>query len=496
MRIKLDRYKDLLTGISRGFIGRASIVLTGSVIGQGLAFVMLPLISRVYSPESIGRASTTLAIFSMLAIVICLQYDQAVIVAPRNELPYLLLLGCAIALGMVVLLGLFLIVLSIAFPNVFHTLTSFGLNVYLLLLLLTYAPFLLLTQLHLRWNNLSRVSFGRFVYYGLGTVFQVISGYMLGGTELIFLSSQIIVAFLATFYLLPLSSIFSWFSEQNRFRVGEFTKVKHIALAYINFPKFQAEAQLANAISVNLPIIFMRLAFSEAWAGWYFLAWRILAAPTTLISQAVGQVFYRDSAERERKGEEQGQILERVIASLMRISLLPAVALGVMAPIVVTSFMGPSWSPVAQIIQILMLAMIVTFFTSPISTLVNIKGLQAGAFFYYNLLLVTRALALVIGWLFGSALGCVWSYTLMSMFVLFLYARYVVHVFGGSLHRIFRNIYSLLREIAGIVALAFLLGAEGWLYQPLGLALVFVAIFICSWREMRRLVRLNLRAVV
>lgn len=496
MRNKIKHYKDLLTRIGRGFIGRAGIVLTGSVLGQALAFLMLPLISRVYSPESIGRAATTLAIFSMLAIVICLQYDQAVVVAARNELPYLLLLGCLIAFGMVILLGLILIFLSIILPGIAHVVTSWGVNLYLLLLLLTYAPFLLLTQLHLRQNHLARVSSGRFIYYGLGSIFQVISGYILGGTALVFLSSQIGAALLATFYLLPLRSIFNWFSEENEIPKDLLTKIRHVAQEYINFPKFQAEAQFANAMSINFPVIFMRLAFSEAWAGWYFLAWRILAAPATLVSQAIGQVFYRDSAERERKGEVQGQILERVITSLIRISVLPAVAFGIIAPFVVISFMGQSWAPVGQIIQILLIAFVVVFVTSPISTLVNIKGLQAGAFFYYNLLLGTRVMALGIGWLFGSAIGCVWVYTLASVLVLFLYVQYVVRNFGGSLQRIFRQISPLLVETAVILALALLIGAWGQSQQPFGLAVIFIIIVVCAWREARRWLRVNLRTVV
>lgn len=492
----MDQYKDLLAGIGRGFIGRASIVLTGSVLGQGLAFLMLPLLSRVYSPESIGRASTTLAIFSMLAIVICLQYDQAVVVASRDELPYLLLLGCLIALGIVVLLGLILIILSIKLPTIANSLTSFGVNIHLFLLLLTYAPFLLLTQLHLRLNNLMRVSSGRFIYYGLGSVFQVIGGYIFGGTALVFLSSQIIAALLSTVYLLPVKSLVTWSSQAYKFPMSVLTRLRQVAQAYINFPKYQAEAQFANAISVNLPVIFLRLAFSEAWAGWYFLAWRIVAAPTTLISQAVGQVFYRDSAERERKGEEQGRILERVIISLMRISLLPAVSFGIIVPVVITSLIGPSWAPAATIIQILLLAIVVTFFTSPISTLVNIKGLQAGAFFYYNMLLCTRSLALVIGWMLGSAIGSVWVYTLVSVAVLFLYLRYVVHSFGGSFQRIFKQLYPLAGETLVILAFAFLLAVGSQLYQPFGLVLVFSAIILSAWREARRFVRINLRTVV
>jgi O-antigen/teichoic acid export membrane protein len=172
---KLNKFRDLLTATGRGFLGRASIVLSGAVLGQGLAFLMLPLITRVYSPESIGRASTTLAIFSMLMIVICLQYDQAVVVASRDQLPYLLMLGCLIALGEVVLLALCLFILRITSPTLSHTLNAFGFNAYLLFLLLTYAPFLLLTQLHLRQNSLSRVSSGRFIYYGLGSILQVIN---------------------------------------------------------------------------------------------------------------------------------------------------------------------------------------------------------------------------------------------------------------------------------------------------------------------------------
>ncbi len=455
-------------------------------MGQGIAFLMLPIIAHLYAAEILGRAATSLALLNIVSILVCFQYDQAIIVADDEDLPYLLSLAAVAIVLWILGLGIILGLSKVCWEEGYRWFLESGLNSLLLLLIAGYAPFLLLINLQLRRNQLGRVSLGRITYYGGGSLLQVVGGLAFGGTERVYLMAQMIAAVIATGSLFPYQDAVRWLLTHRPSGSIFVVNIHRVMLAYKNFPKYQASAGLLNAMSVQLPVVIMRAAFSDAWAGWYFMAWRLLAAPTTLLAQAVGQVFYRDSAERERGGARQEIWLERVVVGLIQVSLLPAVALGVAAPFLVQSFLGAAWVLVGTILQILLISFGIAFVTSPISTFLNVKNLQGPALGFNALLFVARGLAMAVGWFLASPLGAIWGYSAASAMVLLPFLRYVVHSAGGSVKRILKKVTPLLVDTGMIVVIVLALGQLGWQNQLYGIGLTLVLVGIAGWREYRR----------
>lgn len=484
--LDLRRLSTRLTG---SFSGRALTVMTGTVIGQGLALIALPVIAQLYPADVLGRAATSLALLNIMSILACFQYDQAVVVADNSDLPYLLSLAIGAIVTWILLLGIMLGFSRVLWADGYQWLFKSGLNPILLLLIAGYAPFLLLTNLRLRRNELNRVSLGRITYYGGGSLLQIVGAFVFGGHEQTYLMAQMIAAIIAATGLFPYQDTIHWLKRHRSSGPEFLANIRRVMLTYQNFPRYQTGAGLLNALSVQLPVVIMRVAFSDAWAGWYFMAWRLLAAPTTLLAQAVGQVFYRDSAERERSGTQQEATLERVVMGLIQISLLPAIVLGVAAPFLVRVFLGAAWAPVATILQILLISFVVAFFTSPISTLLNVKNLQGPALGFNALLFLGRGLAMLLGWLLASPLGAVWGYSMASLAVLLPFFGYVIHSAGGSVMRVFRRATPLLIDSGVIIIIALLSWSLGWQDRPYGIGLVVLLAGLAGWREYRRTAR-------
>lgn len=488
--MNLDRLRQQIRGVvehrSQGFLGRAGTVFAGTALGQGVAFLMLPLIARVYQAEALGRAATVLAVVSMSALVVCFQYDQALIVGNDAELPYLLLLASGIATTWVVLLAAAILVCQqVMLPRGRHLLASWGIDWTFPVLMLVYAIFSLLINLGLRRDQLSKVCLARMIYYGGASVLQVACGLEFGGKERAFLLAQAAAALVAMVWLFPFREAVNWVTGKQGTR-QIVVEIRHVARAHAKFPQYQMGAGLLNAVSIYMPIVFLRVAFSDAWAGWYFMAWRLLAAPMTLVAQAIGQVFYRDSAARERSGVHQGQLVENVVCGLFRAVLLPCVVLGISAPFLVHYFLGSTWGPVATIIRLLLISTIAGFFTSPVSMLLNVKGLQAGALAYNLLLFLGRVLALGIGWLIQSAFGSIGLYSVATLVVMLMFCRYIVESAGGSCLRIARRAKSLVVEVGVVISLALLFWSTHVLYQPFGILVVGFAVCLAGWRDLRR----------
>ena len=470
----------------RTFSGRAGIIFAGSVLGQGIAVLTLPIIARMYDAEILGRAATVLAVVSISALVVCLQYDQAVIVARAADLPYLLILSAGAALAWAILFAALVVLdatgLALGRP---HLLSSWGINWILPVLVFIYGIFTLLVNLGLRRNTLVRVSIGRLVYYGGGAVLQMIGSFLLEPRESVFLLAQGLAAFLAVCCLLPYRQIVTWACESFGTR-STLAGVCRVAWTYEKFPKYQMGAGFINAVSIHMPVVFMRAVFSDAWAGWYYMAWRLLASPTTLVSQAVGQVFYRDCAERERAGMEQGPLVETVIAGLVRSSVPAAIALAVAMPAAVDLLLGEAWMPVANVLQVMLIAAKVTFFTSPVSTLLNVKGRQASALRYFCILFGAGLFGLALGWRFQSQMVSVWGYSLARAFILFLFLNHIVISVNGRGRAILNQVLPLIRDSGGVLALVAGLWLTRTLYEPSSLLVTFALLFLVFWRDIRR----------
>jgi O-antigen/teichoic acid export membrane protein len=477
---------DRLRGASdKSFAGRAGIIFFGTVVGQGLAFVLLPLTTRIYGAGSLGSAATVLAFLGIASLFTCLQYDSAMIVARDGDVPYLLLLSSVMAVCWTAILGCVILIPLTAHWR--HLLASLGLDWTLLPLILFYSHFTLLTNYRLRKNEVYKMSYGRIIYYGGSSVLQVAGGLALGGHALVFLFAQTAGAFASTLYLMPWRKLWSWSTGKRMDIKSVSREMMRVARIYVNFPRFQMPGGVLNAVSLHMPILFMRIVFSEAWAGWYFVAWRILAAPTVLISQAIGQVFYRDSAERERNGVSQGQVLERIVFNLLRVSFLPALALAVAAPFFVRILLGEGWGPVGTILGILVVSMQVMFFTSPVSTFLNVKGMQAGFFGFCAAMLLARAIALSVGWWLHSEIGSVTAYTIASVVVSIPFLWYIVRSAEGSVWRIIRRSLRLFGDGAIAIAAIGCLWKMDILYKPQGIIVVAGLLGVAGFREIRRI---------
>jgi O-antigen/teichoic acid export membrane protein len=474
--LSLWRYKTRLHG---SFSVRTGLVASGSILGQAIAFGLLPFIARLYGVETVGQVGATLAMLNILALIACWQYDQAVIVVQDRDLNYLLLFALILIGALSLSLGVSLLLISWFYPAGAVLLNRVGINNQLVFLLFPYATFLLLTNLRLRYDHLWYVSIARLFYYGGTALLQTVAAILWSASSQTFLLSQAVASGLAIAILFPYQSAPGWCRKLLATETKEITwRMLMAARAYIDFPKYQAPAQVLNAFSLNLPVLVLNAGFSATWAGWYFMANRLLAVPTVLLSQAIGQVFYRDSAERERSRISQAQVLEKTASRLVKLSLFFSVALGTTAPFWVRIALGEEWLPVATILQILLLVFVVTFFTSPFSTMLNVKGRQKGALKYYALLTLARTTAILIAWHLQSEWLLVWLYTIASLSVMVPLFQYIVHSAEGSVRRIASTVRPLFIELIIVLIVALLLSALGLQDRLIGTLILATVLFL------------------
>ena len=96
---------------SSPFLRHVLTLMTGTAVAQGVTFVMMIVLARIYTPRDMGLLATYVSVASILVAVAALRYDMAIML-PRKELEAL----SVARLGMVCLTVVSLLATAASLP--------------------------------------------------------------------------------------------------------------------------------------------------------------------------------------------------------------------------------------------------------------------------------------------------------------------------------------------------------------------------------------------
>ena len=89
------------------FLSNALTLLTGTTIAQAITIVSAPILSRLYSPEDFGVMAVFISISSMIGLIACGRYENAIML-PKEDEDAGNILTLSILLALIISLILFL----------------------------------------------------------------------------------------------------------------------------------------------------------------------------------------------------------------------------------------------------------------------------------------------------------------------------------------------------------------------------------------------------
>ncbi|NLM49161.1 MAG: oligosaccharide flippase family protein [Epulopiscium sp.] len=153
------------------------------------------------------------------------------------------------------------------------------------------------------------------------------------------------------------------------------------AKRYIKFPLISSISQFLNTASIQLPVLFISSQYGNKAIGFYGLANSIINLPTTLIGNAVGDVFYGEAASVGNQDPLRlKQLSIEVLKKLMIIGLVPLIIIVLFGPYLFLFVFGVEWKEAgiyARIISFLAYARLIFI---PVSRIYSIFERQKEAF--------------------------------------------------------------------------------------------------------------------
>jgi O-antigen/teichoic acid export membrane protein len=384
---------DLIQRVRQKFTNRLfrnlGYLVGGTALAQALSILVLPIITRLYTPEDFSVLAAFTSIVSMISVISCLRFEIAIPI-PKKEGHALGLF--VLSLISTVLVSLLLIVAIYFFSDQLNRATNdqligyqwiipiavfiSGLYGALQYLATRDKAFILIAKTRV---GQALTSSGAQVCLGLLGIapFGLLFGFILSiGSGVVALARHFIKTWLARV-------------ESIRFR-----KLLLILYSYRRYPKYSVLEAFANTGSVHFPILIIAYYALGEEAGFLLLAMKLLSAPMTLIGRSVSQVYLSEAPERYINGQLVG-FTYKVIWSLVKVSALPLLCIAIISPFIIPIILGDNWSRAGILITYMTPWFFMQFITSPVSMSLHITNNQKSALILQVIGLILRVASVI-----------------------------------------------------------------------------------------------------
>ena len=368
----------------------------GTALGQGALVVAAPVLARLYDPGAFGLYSVYAAVLAVLVTVASLRFDFAIPIASDPiEAVYLFVLSVVLALGSCVILGLVVLLwgaqLSAALGA--ESLTPYVWLLPIGLFVLSVAQALSgWATFHRSFSALGRWRTMQGLAQAVGQValgliqagpVGLIVGDMAGRT---FGMQKLLRSLIATARSTRLS----------RATLGRYARERW------GFARVMSAASFINALTNQMPFLIIPAAFGLDSSGQFFLAYRMLVLPSSLVSAAFTQVFFGEASFRRDDSQRLHDLAHDGAVSLLAFSIPTYAIIAVGGGALFALVFGPQWTEAGLYVQILAPSLILWSVTHPMSSLLLIgrRERESLAFTMTELVLETGALG--IGVVAGS----------------------------------------------------------------------------------------------
>ena len=363
------------------FARNAFTLITGTSVAQAIPFAVAPILTRLYTPEEFGTFGLYLALFSTLATIQTLRYSMAIIL-PRKDVDAASLVILSVLIT--VFFNCIFCFLTVVFNDQISKLLgneNIGDLLYLLpFSLFFYGIFEVLSYWSIRTKKYAKLATCRVVRSGGVSLIQISFGLLKSnplGLTIGHLVGQIVSAVLIVPLILK--------NDIGLFK--NLTKLKILANKnkYIDYPKYSVLPSMLDSFTLMAPIFFITKGYDLVTVGYMSLTMRVMAAPATIVSSAIGQVYLQRISKLANKNPK--LLNSEVIKTGKKLAILSS---GIFLPFflfgeeVFSFIFGGKWSVAGHYAEYLCVSLAIRFFISPLSTIFGVtNNVKLGANWKY-----------------------------------------------------------------------------------------------------------------
>jgi len=367
--------------------------MTGTSIAQLIPILLIPVLSRIYTPEEFGVYAVFLSLYVVLTSFATGRYEYAILLPKREDHAkdvFRLSVSVACMVSLIVLV--LMVFLNEWIAGIFNV-PEISVWLYLLpACVLLFGLFMSLSYYLNRLQKYGAIAAGKatqasgmgFSQVGFGLIPMGFSGLILG---------KVAGEFFGAFVL--------WFqkkkiSEAEKYGISP-GRLLFFAKKYRDFPVYNAPHSLFNNISSNIPIFLFVRYFGESLTGLYSMAVKATHMPVQIIANSFGQVFSRKISEYYREGQDIHDFFKKTVLSLALFAVIPFGLIAVFGPEIFTFILGPEWEMTGVIVRYITPWIYLAFIVGPLAFIPMMLNRQRKAMIIEIIYMLLRLAGILFG---------------------------------------------------------------------------------------------------
>jgi O-antigen/teichoic acid export membrane protein len=326
--------------------------------------LVMPLLTRIYTPEAFGLFVAATTVVILLHPVLGLRYEAAIPLCHSDAdaaalVQLVMVLGSAVALLMVPAV----LVTGDSALAALQLIGGQGLLWWLPPICLLEAIYLATNGWALRIGSLRPLAYSKITRWTTVAAVQLLLGLVTGGNP------HALLAGFALGQIAAIAPIIASLTSTQRALVARIQphQIATLARRYKRFPIFATWAQLFGIGAVQLPALLTAVVFGPLAAGVYGLTQRVMGIPTRFIGVSAAEVYTAELASLKKP--DRARLMGLFWETVRRLFFLGAIYLGMIAlggPWLFALVFGEPWRNAGLLAQILMPMYMAIFIYQPI----------------------------------------------------------------------------------------------------------------------------------
>ncbi len=356
------------------FLRSVAVLTGGTASAQALPVLVMPVLTRLYTPDEFGALAVFAAVLGVLAVVVGGQYETAIPIPKEAATAANLLavaLGCAVFTTSLTTVAV--VFFGTAFAGFVHQ-PALARHLWMLPIgVAGTGGYVILQFWAVRNRAFPRIARTRLSQAFGGSTTQLALGW--GGAGTFGLIAGQIVTSCAGVVGLGRGALRD---DRRALRQVSLAGMKQAAAQFVRFPLCTAPEAFANAASIQVPVLLVAQHSPAAEVGFLMLGLRLMQAPLALIGSSVSQVYYAHAVTEHRE-DRLAPFTADVLGKLIRVGVGPMIFAGLLAPSVCETVLGAGWHRAGVLIAWMTPWLVLQFVSSPVSQVLYVTSRQLTA---------------------------------------------------------------------------------------------------------------------
>ncbi len=425
------------------FIGSGKIFI--SIIG----FLLIPILSRIYTPEAYGYFSTYNSVVTLLVTILTFAYPNTMVIIDEEKKFYNITFFLFVNIFFWTVISSTIFIVQYFLPIHFLTgidkryivLIPIGFFINGILQILSQwnirrEKYVLSSTLEMSGGLSARLFSLGFGFLTSGNLSGIILGNQFGRT----LSVSI--------------NIFKTIKKEYKQFIKAISYVSIIKTLkeYSRYPLYFLPVNISNVLKGQIPVYFIIAKFNESILGNYSMAYSLLNLPIQIIGNSISTVFLRTATNIINSGiDELSKFSNKVLNRIQIFSVIPFSIVFVFGSEIFSFFLGSKWINAGVYASLLSPYLYLMIIFSPLVPLMQVFKREKWLFIFNLISLVLSSLALLIGISTDNVENTILFYSISNIIMYIILGWILLNLIN------LRVLYFLFKTIISFLVLAAIL---------------------------------------